>query len=146
MKNIHNAKSSKFSSAVAIVHFQLFHYYFDNCHPSATVIWCWTSHTVTDILTHPNVTLFLELFYLRRSTPKYWSTYSHCPSLPQIWEFCVNLRVKMMPLSHVWGWYQPQTTSYINFRHANRGSGPKNINFLSGTYIKSDIPESIDRW
>jgi hypothetical protein len=30
-------------------------------------------------------------------------------------------------------------------RTTSRGSSPKNIKFLNGTYIKSDMPESINR-
>jgi hypothetical protein len=30
-------------------------------------------------------------------------------------------------------------------RLSTRGSGPKNVKFSNGTYIKSDMPESINR-
>ena len=41
----------------------------------------------------------------------------HRPGLPQIWEFRFTYGVKMMSLHHGWGWYPPQTTSYIDIRH-----------------------------
>ncbi len=41
----------------------------------------------------------------------------HRPSCPQIWGFRFFLGVKMMPQRHGWGWYSPQTTSYIHIRH-----------------------------
>jgi hypothetical protein len=40
----------------------------------------------------------------------------HQPSWPQIWEVRVTWGVKMMSLRHGWGWYPPQTTSYIHTR------------------------------
>ncbi len=41
----------------------------------------------------------------------------HRPSCPQIWGLWFTLGVKMMPQRHGWGWYSPQTTSYIHIRH-----------------------------
>ena len=41
----------------------------------------------------------------------------HRPGLPQIWGFRFTCGVKMMSLHHGWGWYPPQTTSYIHIRH-----------------------------
>ena len=44
-------------------------------------------------------------------------TPSHRPSCPQNWEFWFTCGVKMMSLRHIWGWYLPQTTSYIHIGH-----------------------------
>jgi hypothetical protein len=41
----------------------------------------------------------------------------HRPSWPQIWGFRFIWGVEMMPQHHGWGWYLPQTTSYIHIRH-----------------------------
>ncbi len=41
----------------------------------------------------------------------------HRPSCPQIWGFRFTWGVEMMPQHHVWGWYPPQTASYIHIRH-----------------------------
>ena len=44
----------------------------------------------------------------------------HRPSWPQIWGFRIQVlacQVKIMLLCHFWGWYPPQTTSYIHVRY-----------------------------
>ena len=41
----------------------------------------------------------------------------HRPSWPQIWGLRVTWGVKMMTQCHGWGWYSPQTASYIHIRH-----------------------------
>ncbi len=41
----------------------------------------------------------------------------HRPSWPQIWGFKFTWGVEMMPQRLVWGWYSPQTASYIHIRH-----------------------------
>ncbi len=38
----------------------------------------------------------------------------HWPSCPQIWEVRFTWGVEMMTHYHVWGWYSPQTASYIH--------------------------------
>jgi hypothetical protein len=40
----------------------------------------------------------------------------HRPSCPQIWGFRFTWGAEMMPQCHVWGWYPPQTASYIHLR------------------------------
>ncbi len=41
----------------------------------------------------------------------------HRSSWPQIWGLRFTWGVKMMPQRHGWGWYSPQTTSYILIIH-----------------------------
>ncbi len=41
----------------------------------------------------------------------------HWPSRPQIWGFRFTWGMEIMPQRHDWGWYPPQTTSYIHIRH-----------------------------
>ncbi len=44
-------------------------------------------------------------------TPLHWQT------CPLIWGFRFTWGVGMMPQCHGWGWYSPETTSFIHIRH-----------------------------
>ncbi len=84
----------------------------------ATTFWLRLISTSEHFI-HPYLTYTKCLSYWYAVSRAYCSTLIplHWPSWPQIWEVRVSCGVKMMPLHHGWGWYPPQTTSYIHIRH-----------------------------
>jgi len=85
--------------------------------------WCHYVMVQADIYLRP----FIYPYYAYKKCLSHWYAVLracgctliplHQPGLPQIWGFRFTCGVKMMSLRHGWGWYPPQTTSYIHIRH-----------------------------